>query len=634
MIIVSDPYIINEKKEKDGISAIMRIKNGEDYLEQTINTIANQVNEIICIFNDSNDNTEKILVKLEKKFPAKIKVFKYVPKVFPPGSKEFKLLKEDSFNSLVNYYNFALSKATYKYIFKLDDDQLYFPEIIKNIKKKEILWDKFCVGLKGINLFDHYEKLYINKNNIFTNGTDILFFKYNETCKFTKSMNCEKFVSNLQIKEIIISFYHTKFCKKDRGINNYNIEQNNIYYKKVSDAFFNNVNLIDFEVFNEKKKYINPVFLGFKFINNSIKQYNCLLYNKKEKEIKTSREVKSKIHNNFEKKKPTNKNINVCCQNIKNAQINNISTILCMKTIIKNINQIMKKNCVVSVNEKNKIIQKSTQKKMQNIGNQQTIKNCLKQNKKENVKKKNISLNIETKQKIKNPETLILCKKKINISSNINLKDRICIVGNGKSIFDKEYGEKIDEFDCVIRCNIPTFTKNSKYIGKKTDVLFSYFNLHYKKILDTTNKTYVKDYINEYKFINNATVVLQYNEQIKYGDENIFYDFHKKNDIYFLQLNDGVLKYYELIKIIKEYNLPELTSKPININSWCSTGLLAILFVILNKKKPYIYGFDINEKYEYYNVLFENYYKVVHDFEFERNYIFELIKYNYLSYLD
>ena len=70
MIIEESPIVIfiPENNRQPGISAFMRIKNGEDYLKATILSIINQVDEIICVFNECNDNTENILIKLEKKY--------------------------------------------------------------------------------------------------------------------------------------------------------------------------------------------------------------------------------------------------------------------------------------------------------------------------------------------------------------------------------------------------------------------------------------------------------------------------------------------------------------------------------------------------------------------------------------
>ena len=80
---------ISERDRKEGVSAFMRIRNGEDYLRETIESAINDVDEIICVFNNSFDRTEEILLELEEKYPSKIKVYKYIPIVYPPNSVKY-----------------------------------------------------------------------------------------------------------------------------------------------------------------------------------------------------------------------------------------------------------------------------------------------------------------------------------------------------------------------------------------------------------------------------------------------------------------------------------------------------------------------------------------------------------------
>ena len=115
MFIEENPIINFDDSifREDGISAFMRIKNGEDYLKASILSIINQVDEIICVFNECNDNTENILIKLEKKY-SKIKVYKYIPSVYVMNSEKYLEIDENSINSFSFYSNFALSKTTKK----------------------------------------------------------------------------------------------------------------------------------------------------------------------------------------------------------------------------------------------------------------------------------------------------------------------------------------------------------------------------------------------------------------------------------------------------------------------------------------------------------------------------------------
>ncbi len=171
MKIENKPILDFCKTRSSGISAMMRIKNGEDYLEASIRSVVNQVDEIICVFNESIDQTENILLALEEEF-EQIKVFKYIPEVYPPNSENYLKVKEDSPHSLAYYYNFALSKTTKEYVFKFDDDEIFFDNILQLAKNN--LNDLTSIGLRGINLIDFDQKLYINQSEPTTAGPDTL----------------------------------------------------------------------------------------------------------------------------------------------------------------------------------------------------------------------------------------------------------------------------------------------------------------------------------------------------------------------------------------------------------------------------------------------------------------------------
>jgi glycosyltransferase involved in cell wall biosynthesis len=289
MIIVEKPVLnfipINDRN--NGISLILRVKNGEDYLRHCIKAAIDQVDEIIAVFNDSVDETEDILVGLEEKYPEKIKVFKYIPKVYPPNSDYYKINKINSndLHSLSHYYNFALSKTTFSHVCKFDDDNLMFPNSFRKLKKQvELLENNVAIGLKGLNLFDLSECLYVNKANKFTSGLDTLMFKYNNQCRFVQTVHYELFKSNYKTDHIELCFYHLKSCKKDRGMNNYNLNTNTkSRYIQMYTKVFNNINLVLLEEFN--KKLPNPYDLGFEYINESTKQYDCQLFTDFESKI-------------------------------------------------------------------------------------------------------------------------------------------------------------------------------------------------------------------------------------------------------------------------------------------------------------------------------------------------------------
>ena len=124
------------KSLKNGVSGIMRVKNDSEFVETCIDSCIDALDELIIVYNDCSDDTPELVRKKKQEYPSKIKVYEYKHKVYSVNlSKEeyeYALhLSEDSPNLLCNYYNFALSKVTYKYAIKIDADQIYFSGQLK-----------------------------------------------------------------------------------------------------------------------------------------------------------------------------------------------------------------------------------------------------------------------------------------------------------------------------------------------------------------------------------------------------------------------------------------------------------------------------------------------------------------------
>lgn len=291
MIIVNTPKLefIPEEKRLNGISLILRVKNGEDYLKTCMLAAVDQVDEIIAIFNDSIDRTEEILVEMENAYPQKIKLFKYMPKVYPPNDDYYKKnsIRSDDPHSLSHYYNFALSKTKYSHVCKFDDDNLMFPNSFRSLKSEvEKKNNTVAIGLRGINLFDLKGRLYINKMNEHTSGGDTVMFKYNSKCRFVQTVPYEVFQSPYKTVHISVCFYHLKSCKKDRGLNNYDTAHNHTSrYIDMFKKFFGQAQLIPLETYNQNTGRMDPKDLGFDFINGGVKTYIHDLFIKLESDL-------------------------------------------------------------------------------------------------------------------------------------------------------------------------------------------------------------------------------------------------------------------------------------------------------------------------------------------------------------
>lgn len=90
------------------ISAIMRVKNGVEFLEQSINSVIDVVDELIIVDNCSVKGTADVLADFSSRFAKKVKPFEYPYKIARYGEETLMLAatkegkKYPSF--LPNYY--------------------------------------------------------------------------------------------------------------------------------------------------------------------------------------------------------------------------------------------------------------------------------------------------------------------------------------------------------------------------------------------------------------------------------------------------------------------------------------------------------------------------------------------------
>ena len=125
------------KKERPiGVSGLLRVKNDAEFLSDCIESCIDALDELIICYQDCTDNAPGIIREKQRKYPDKIRVYYYAPPVLCHGLTEDEKkyvfsLPDSSIHKLCNYYNYTLSKATYRYAMKIDSDQIYFADKLK-----------------------------------------------------------------------------------------------------------------------------------------------------------------------------------------------------------------------------------------------------------------------------------------------------------------------------------------------------------------------------------------------------------------------------------------------------------------------------------------------------------------------
>ena len=129
-----------DRPRKEGISGILRVMNDEEFLESSIESCIDCLDELVVVYNKTSPESIAIIERMVEKYPDKIRVYKYLPKLYSGNltQKEFELAKNlpsNSIHLLANYCNYALSKCNYRFVMKIDSDQIYHTDRLREIVK-------------------------------------------------------------------------------------------------------------------------------------------------------------------------------------------------------------------------------------------------------------------------------------------------------------------------------------------------------------------------------------------------------------------------------------------------------------------------------------------------------------------
>lgn len=248
-------------KKKRGLSAIVRLRNEEDFAEAALHSVLPFVDEVVIVYNQCTDRTPEIVEKFAESEPQRVQAFHYVPEVFPQGSDQHRTLSPNHVSSLVHYYNFALSKASYRVSVKWDGDHIAIPEALGRVVDRlrgiesgtlswwRSPWKRGYWWFRGINLWDEKGKIYIPKPRPTVGGKkDCGFWSVGRRRIFRHHPRFEVLHIRWLIHSFVGSlFFHVKGMKKDRGIGVYQLERNlNSPYKSIVERIWTNPELMTF----------------------------------------------------------------------------------------------------------------------------------------------------------------------------------------------------------------------------------------------------------------------------------------------------------------------------------------------------------------------------------------------------
>jgi hypothetical protein len=145
-----------DRPRPPGISAFMRIRDGQDFLRLSIESHLRYFDEIVACHNGCRDRTPHILAELAAQYPGKVRPVEYLPPVHTFRSPEHDRAPTESVHAFANYSNYALVQARYSYAVKLDDDHLaldaHLPLAVAQVRASAQAGRRELFTFSGLNL--------------------------------------------------------------------------------------------------------------------------------------------------------------------------------------------------------------------------------------------------------------------------------------------------------------------------------------------------------------------------------------------------------------------------------------------------------------------------------------------------
>ena len=121
-----DPEVLDPRNRADGVSAMLRVRNGAQFLRPSLRSCIDVFDEIVAVHHQCSDDTPRILHEYAAAYPDRFKVYEYPHEVIPPNTARHMRERADSLSTIAALCNYALSKTTRRFVIKHDADHVYF----------------------------------------------------------------------------------------------------------------------------------------------------------------------------------------------------------------------------------------------------------------------------------------------------------------------------------------------------------------------------------------------------------------------------------------------------------------------------------------------------------------------------
>lgn len=178
-------------------TAYIRLANEEHTILPCLESIKDVFDEILILHSDITDNSLELLNSYKNQ---KVTIQKYPYPVIPPHSAEYEIGEYQSEKSLASYYNFGLQYIKTDLLMKIDADQIYFNNDLKELITKIRQAPKdIHIGCVGHNCIISNSRVYIHTNQPYNGGSDH-FIIPTKCASFIQTKYWEKLSLNCHIE--------------------------------------------------------------------------------------------------------------------------------------------------------------------------------------------------------------------------------------------------------------------------------------------------------------------------------------------------------------------------------------------------------------------------------------------------
>ena len=112
------------------VSAMVRVKNEEEFLHAAVRSIVDSVDEVVLVDNLSTDDTPIIMAGLQAAYPQKVRLYRYPHPVARVGQETWELVGRSrgmSPHLSGRYYEWCLKRCRQPFVLKWDGDMIARP---------------------------------------------------------------------------------------------------------------------------------------------------------------------------------------------------------------------------------------------------------------------------------------------------------------------------------------------------------------------------------------------------------------------------------------------------------------------------------------------------------------------------